>query len=108
MEQQLIIAPMFERIAVDARNFRVPVADEDTDGDVAQFKSGTFATGIADATNVPTTNQNTISAVTFTPHKFMATTHLAKDERGRYSASIVRLFKSCYKSIWQELLISQS
>lgn len=80
MEQQLIIAPMFERIAVDARNFRVPVADEDTDGDVAQFKSGTFATGIADATNVPTTNQNTISAVTFTPHKFMATTHLAKDE----------------------------
>ena len=80
MEQQLIIAPMFERIAVDAKNFRVPVADEDTDGDVAQFKSGTFATGIADATNVPTTNQNTISAVTFTPHKFMATTHLAKDE----------------------------
>ena len=80
MEQQLIIAPMFERIAVDARSFRVPVADEDTDGDVAQFKSGTFATGIADATNVPTTNQNTISAVTFTPHKFMATTHLAKDE----------------------------
>lgn len=80
MEQQLIIAPMFERIAVDARNFRVPVADEDTDGDVAQFKSGTFATGIADATNVPASNQNTISAVTFTPHKFMATTHLAKDE----------------------------
>jgi HK97 family phage prohead protease/HK97 family phage major capsid protein len=80
MEQQLIIAPMFERIAVDAKNFRVPVADEDTDGDVAQFKSGTFATGIADGTNVPATNQNTISAVTFTPHKFMATTHLAKDE----------------------------
>lgn len=80
MEQQLVIAPMFERIAVDARNFRVPVADEDTDGDVAQFKSGTFATGIADASNVPTTNQNTLSAVTFTPHKFMATTHLAKDE----------------------------
>jgi len=80
MEQQLVIAPMFNRIAVDARNFRVPVADEDTDGDVAQFASGTFATGIADHTNVPVTNQNTISAVTFTPHKFMATTHLAKDE----------------------------
>jgi len=80
MEQQLVIAPMFTRIAVDARNFRVPVADEDTDGDVAQFASGTFATGIADTTNVPVTNQNTISAVTFTPHKFMATTHLAKDE----------------------------
>ena len=80
MEQQLVIAPMFERIAVDAKTFRVPVADEDTDGDVAQFASGTFATGIADTTRVPTSNQNTISSVDFTPHKFMATTHLAKDE----------------------------
>ena len=80
MEQQLVIAPMFERVAVDARNFRVPVADEDTDGDVAQFASGTFATGIADATRVPASNQNTISSVDFTPHKFMAATHLAKDE----------------------------
>lgn len=80
MEQQLVIAPMFSRIAVDAKTFRVPVADEDTDGDVAMFKSGTFATGIADLTNVPVSNQNTISSVDFTPHKFMATTHLAKDE----------------------------
>jgi HK97 family phage prohead protease/HK97 family phage major capsid protein len=80
MEQQLVVAPMFNRMAVDAKTFRVPVADEDTDGDVAQFASGTFATGIADATNVPTSNQNTISSVDFTPHKFMATTHLAKDE----------------------------
>ena len=80
MEQQLVIAPMFNRIAVDAKNFRVPVADEDTDGDVAQFASGTFSTGVNDTTNVPTSNQSTISAVTFTPHKFMATTHLAKDE----------------------------
>ena len=80
MEQQLVIAPMFERIAVDAKTFRVPVADEDTDGDVAQFASGTFATGIADTARVPTSNQNTISSVDFTPHKFMATAHLAKDE----------------------------
>jgi hypothetical protein len=80
MEQQLVVAPMFNRIAVDARTFRVPVADEDTDGDVAMFKSGTFATGIADSTNVPVSNQNTIASVDFTPHKFMATTHLAKDE----------------------------
>tara|TARA_R100000231_G_scaffold60204_1_gene49237 strand:- start:3226 stop:5910 length:2685 start_codon:yes stop_codon:yes gene_type:complete len=80
MEQQLVVAPMFERVAVDARNFRVPVADEDTDGDVAMFASGTFATGIADATRVPASNQNTISSVDFTPHKFMAATHLAKDE----------------------------
>ena len=80
MQQQLVIAPMFERIAVDARNFRVPVADEDTNGDVAQFESGTFAQSISDATRVPVTRQNTISAVTFSPNKFMATTHLAKDE----------------------------
>jgi HK97 family phage major capsid protein len=80
MEQQLVVAPMFNRVAVDAKTFRVPVADEDTDGDVAQFASGTFATGIADASRVPTSNQNTISSVDFTPHKFMATTHLAKDE----------------------------
>ena len=80
MEQQLVIAPMFNRLAVDARNFRVPVADEDTDGDVAQFASGTFSSGITDNTRVPTSQQNTIKAVTFTPHKFMATTHLAKDE----------------------------
>ena len=80
MQQQLVIAPMFERIAVDARNFRVPVADEDTNGDVAQFEAGTFAQSISDATRVPVTRQNTISAVTFSPNKFMATTHLAKDE----------------------------
>ena len=80
MEQQLVVAPMFNRMAVDAKTFRVPVADEDTDGDVAMFASGTFATGIADATRVPTSNQNSISSVDFTPHKFMATTHLAKDE----------------------------
>jgi HK97 family phage prohead protease/HK97 family phage major capsid protein len=80
MEQQLVVAPLFNRLAVDAKTFRVPVADEDTDGDVAQFASGTFATGIADSSRVPTSNQNTISSVDFTPHKFMATTHLAKDE----------------------------
>ena len=80
MEQQLVIAPMFTRLPVDAKTFRVPVADEDKDGDVAMFRSGTYATGIADTTNVPTSNQHSISAVEFTPHKFMATTHLAKDE----------------------------
>lgn len=80
MEQQLVIAPMFNRLPVDAKTFRVPVADEDTDGDVAMFRSGTYATGIGDLTNVPVSNQNTISSVEFTPHKFMASTHLAKDE----------------------------
>ena len=80
MEQQLVIAPMFNRLPVDAKTFRVPVADEDADGDVAMFRSGTYATGIADLTNVPTSNQNSIASVDFTPHKFMATTHLAKDE----------------------------
>lgn len=80
MEQQLVVAPMFTRLPVDAKKFEVPVADEDTDGDVAMFKSGTYNTGVADTTNVPTTNQHTMSSVEFTPHKFMATTHLAKDE----------------------------
>lgn len=80
MEQELIIAPMLIRVQVDARNFRVPVADEDANLAVAQFASGTFATGIADTTNVPTSSQNSLSAVTFTPHKWMDAVHLAKDE----------------------------
>jgi len=80
MEQQLVIAPMFDRIQVDAKTFRVPVANEDTDDYVAQFASGTYATGIGDLTNIPTSNQHAISSVDFTPHKFMVTTHLAKDE----------------------------
>ncbi len=80
LQQELVITPMLRRIQVDARNFRVPVANEDTDGDIAQFASGTFATGIADATNVPTSNQHSIQAVTYTPHKFMGATHLALDE----------------------------
>lgn len=80
METQLVIAPMFNRLPVDSKVFRVPVADEDVDGDVAMFRSGTYSTGIGDLTNVPTSNQNSITSVDFTPHKFMATTHLAKDE----------------------------
>lgn len=80
MTQQLVILPMLRKMQVDAKTFRVPVADEDTDGDVAQFASGTYPTGIADSTNVPTTNQHVIKSVDFTPHKFMATTHIAKDE----------------------------
>lgn len=80
LQQELVVAKMLRRMSVDAKTFRVPVADEETDGDVAQFASGTYTTGISDSTNVPTTNQHTIKAVEFTPHKFMATTHLAKDE----------------------------
>lgn len=80
LEQELVIVPMLQRIAVDAKTFRIPVADEDTDGDVAQFASGTYASGIGDTTNVPASNQHVIKAVEFTPHKFMASTHLAKDE----------------------------
>ena len=80
LEQELIITPMLNRIPVDARNFRVPVADEDTDLNVSQFASGTFALSVDDTTNVATSVQNSISAVTFTPHKFMAATHIARDE----------------------------
>lgn len=80
LQQELVIAKMLRRMGVDAKTFRVPVANEDTDENVAQFASGTYTTGIGDTTNVPTSDRNTISAVEFTPHKFMATTHLAKDE----------------------------
>ena len=80
LEQELIIAPMLNRIPVDARNFRVPVADEDTDLNVAQFASGTFALAVDDTANSAVSIQNTISAVTFTPHKFMSSTHIARDE----------------------------
>ena len=85
MQQQLVVAPMFQRVAVDAKTFRIPVADEDdgsgaSNDSVAQFESGTYATGIADGTRVPSSYQNIIKSVDLTPHKFMATTHLAKDE----------------------------
>lgn len=85
MQQQLVIAPMFQRIPVDAKTFRIPVSDEDTgtgasNDDVAQFASGTYASGIADSSNVPNSYQNTIKAVELTPHKFMTSTHIAKDE----------------------------
>jgi len=85
MQQQLVVAPMFNRVQVDAKTFRIPVADEDdgfsssSDG-VAQFESGTYATGIGDSTNVPESYQNVIKSVDLTPHKFMTSTHLAKDE----------------------------
>lgn len=86
MQQQLVVAPMFQRLNVDAKTFRIPVADEDNGGtssssdDVAQFASGTYASGIADATNVPNSYQNKIKSVDLTPHKFMTSTHIAKDE----------------------------
>jgi len=85
MQQQLVIAPMFNRVQVDAKTFRIPVADEDdgtssTNDSVAQFESGTYATGIGDTTRVPSSYQNVIKSVDLTPHKFMTSTHLAKDE----------------------------
>lgn len=85
MQQQLVVAPMFNRVQVDAKTFRIPVADEDdgfsgsNDG-VAQFESGTYATGIGDSSNVPDSYQNVIKSIDLTPHKFMTSTHLAKDE----------------------------
>ena len=78
MRQQLVVAPLFNRIEVNARQFSVPVADEDTDDAIAQFESGTYTT---DTNNyVPTTNQHQIKSVELTPHKFMVKTHIAKDE----------------------------
>ena len=81
MEIELKVAPMFRTLDVTAQNFKVPVADEDTNGDIAMFANGTYNVGETDSTRVPTTRQNTITAVNLTPHKFMGTTHLAKDEQ---------------------------
>lgn len=78
MRQQLVVAPLFNRIEVNARQFSVPVADEDTDDAIAQFESGTYTTDTNNS--VPATNQNVIKSVELTPHKFMVKTHIAKDE----------------------------
>jgi HK97 family phage prohead protease len=78
MRQQLVVAPLFNRIEVNAKQFSVPVASEDTDDAIAQFESGTYAT---DTNNyVPTSNQHVLKSVDLTPHKFMVKTHIAKDE----------------------------
>ena len=80
MQQQLVVAPMFNRIDVNSKDFRIPVADEDTSDFVAQFPSGAFAAGVSDSTTVPTSRQAQIGSVTLSPKKFMVATHIAKDE----------------------------
>lgn len=80
MQQQLVVAPMFNRIEVNSKDFRIPVADEDTSDFVAQFPSGSFAAGVLDWTTVPTSRQAQIGAVDIQPKKFMVATHIAKDE----------------------------
>lgn len=81
MEIELKVAPMLKTLDIVGQHFKVPVADEDTNGDIAMFANGTYNVGETDSTRVPTTRQNTITAVDLTPHKFMGTTHLAKDEQ---------------------------
>jgi HK97 family phage prohead protease/HK97 family phage major capsid protein len=78
MRQQLVVAPLFNRIEVNAKAFSVPVASEDTDDAVAQFTSGTYTTDTD--SQYPATNQHVLSSVELTPHKFMVKTHIAKDE----------------------------
>ena len=80
MQQQLVVAPMFNRVEVNSKDFRIPVADEDTSDFVAQFPSGAFAAGVNDSTTVPTTRQAQIGSITLSPKKFMVATHIAKDE----------------------------
>jgi len=80
MQQQLVVAPMFNRVEVNTKDFRIPVADEDTSDFVAQFPSGSFAAGVSDTTTVPTTRQAQIASITLSPKKFMVATHIAKDE----------------------------
>ena len=81
MQMELIIAPMFNRVAVNSKDFRIPVADEDITDFVAQFPSGSFAAGRNDNVTVPTTRQAQIGAIDLQPKKFMVTTHIAKDEQ---------------------------
>lgn len=78
MRQQLVVAPLFNRIEVNAKAFSVPVASEDTDDAIAQFQNGTYTTDTN--SSVPTTNQHVLKSVELTPHKFMVKTHIAKDE----------------------------
>ena len=80
MQQQLVISPMFNRIEVNSKDFRIPVADEDSADFVAQFPSGAFAQGVTDTTTAPTSRQAQIGSVTLSPKKFMVATHIAKDE----------------------------
>lgn len=80
MQQKLVIAPLFRRIPVNSKSFSIPVSNEDTGDQVAQFASGTYASNQYDSTNRPDAYQSSLSSVELTPHKFMATTHLAKDE----------------------------
>lgn len=80
MQQQLVVAPMFNRVEVSSKSFRIPVADEDGSDFVAQFPSGSFAAGVTDWTTVPTSRQAQIGAVELQPKKFMVATHIAKDE----------------------------
>ena len=80
MQQQLVVAPMFNRVEVNSKSFRIPVADEDASDFVAQFPSGSFAAGVTDWTTVPTSRQAQIGAVELQPKKFMVATHIAKDE----------------------------
>jgi HK97 family phage prohead protease/HK97 family phage major capsid protein len=78
MRQQLVVAPLFNRIEVNAKSFSVPVASEDTDDAIAQFQNGTYTTDTNNS--VPTSNQHVLKSVEITPHKFMVKTHIAKDE----------------------------
>jgi HK97 family phage prohead protease/HK97 family phage major capsid protein len=78
MRQQLVVAPLFNRIEVNAKAFSVPVASEDTDDAIAQFQNGTYTTDTN--SSVPTSNQHVLKSVELTPHKFMVKTHIAKDE----------------------------
>lgn len=81
MQIELKVANMLNNQQVNAQKFTIPVSDEDTGGDIAMFANGTYNLGESDSTRVPTSRQNTIVNVDLTPHKFMGTTHVAKDEQ---------------------------
>ena len=80
MQQQLVVASMFNRMPINVKDFRIPVADEDVSDFVAQFPSGSFAAGVDDTTTVSTMRQAQVGSITISPKKFMVSTFIAKDE----------------------------
>lgn len=94
MQQELVVAPMFQRMGINVKDFRIPVADEDISDYVAQFPSGSFAAGVDDTTTVSTMRQAQIASITLSPKKFMVSTFIAKDEDEDTLLAIVDMLRT--------------
>lgn len=89
LEQQLVVAPLFRRMEVEAKSLDIPVSDEDTDLGVRQVPSGQFALGSGDVANTTPRVQNTVNSVQLTPHTFISATFLAKEEEENFALPLV-------------------